>query len=234
MYPYFVILSNCANTGDPTYCSQIVRQPTTGSLTGNSNAGGGYVIQKEYNLGTAVNAGIDLQLGYHLDLPPGLRRDIVHDERQLPAGEHDATHTRSAHLRLRGALRLDLPDGQSPLAPYFPHHLGHPLERVGLAHLALYRLGVPGQNTDDPTLHYATWGAYDFYNAKIPAYNYIDLEATWNVNKVLQLRAGANNVLDKDPPLIDSNLVAGGAANTYSVYDIFGRTLFVAFTAKAS
>jgi outer membrane receptor protein involved in Fe transport len=49
---------------------------------------------------------------------------------------------------------------------------------------------------------------------------------------VLQLRAGANNVLDKDPPLIDSVLVSGGAANTYSVYDIFGRTLFLAFTAK--
>ena len=55
VYPYLVILSNCANTGDPTYCSQIVRQPTTGSLTGNSNAAGGYVIQKQYNLGTAVN-----------------------------------------------------------------------------------------------------------------------------------------------------------------------------------
>lgn len=27
--------------------------------------------------------------------------------------------------------------------------------------------------------------------------------------------AGANNVLDKDPPIIDNNIVAGSAANTY-------------------
>jgi outer membrane receptor protein involved in Fe transport len=60
----------------------------------------------------------------------------------------------------------------------------------------------------------------------------LDLEATWNVNKILQLRAGANNVLDKDPPVINSALVANGAANTYSVYDMLGRQLFVAFRAR--
>ena len=87
-------------------------------------------------------------------------------------------------------------------------------------------------NTGDPTLHFATWGAYDFYNARIPAFNYLDLEATWNVNPILQIRAGANNLLDKDPPLVNSALVSGGAANTYSAYDMFGRQLFLAFTAK--
>lgn len=70
------------------------------------------------------------------------------------------------------------------------------------------------------------------FNAKIPSYNYVDLEATWNVNKILQIRAGANNVLDKDPPILDTSIVSGGAANTYSTYDMFGRQLFVAFTAK--
>ena len=39
------------------------------------------------------------------------------------------------------------------------------------------------------------------------------------VNRILQLRAGANNVLDKDPPIIDNNIVAGGGANTYDAYD---------------
>jgi hypothetical protein len=87
-------------------------------------------------------------------------------------------------------------------------------------------------NNGDPTLHFATFGAYDFYNATIPSYSYLDLEATWNVNKVLQIRAGANNILDKDPPVINTDIVSGGAANTYSIYDMFGRQLFVAFTAK--
>jgi hypothetical protein len=32
--------------------------------------------------------------------------------------------------------------------------------------------------------------------------------------------------------VINTDIVAGGAANTYSIYDMFGRQLFVAFTAK--
>jgi outer membrane receptor protein involved in Fe transport len=48
----------------------------------------------------------------------------------------------------------------------------------------------------------------------------------------LQIRAGANNVLDTAPPVILNPIVAGGAANTYDIYDIFGRQLFAAFTAK--
>jgi iron complex outermembrane recepter protein len=87
-------------------------------------------------------------------------------------------------------------------------------------------------NTADPTLKNATYGGYDYATGRIPGYNYLDLEATWNVNKILQLRAGANNILDKDPPLINAYAVAGGAASTYSVYDIFGRQIFAAFTAK--
>ncbi len=41
-----------------------------------------------------------------------------------------------------------------------------------------------------------------------------------------------NNVLDKDPPIINTDIAPGGAANTYSAYDMFGRQLFLAFTAK--
>ncbi len=66
----------------------------------------------------------------------------------------------------------------------------------------------------------------------VAKHNYLDLEATWDVNKVLQVRAGASNVLDKDPPVAEANIVAGGAANTYGAYDLFGRQLFIAFTAK--
>ena len=76
--------------------------------------------------------------------------------------------------------------------------------------------------------------AYDEYNARIGSYSWMDLEATWHPNKILTLRAGANNVLDKDPPLLvaQTGIIAGGAANTSDAYDMFGRQLFVAFTAK--
>lgn len=49
---------------------------------------------------------------------------------------------------------------------------------------------------------------------------------------MLTVRAGINNVLDKDPPLLNTAVVPGGEANTVDVYDMFGRQVFVAFTAK--
>ena len=73
---------------------------------------------------------------------------------------------------------------------------------------------------------------HDLYNSRIHSFNYLDLETPWNVNRILQIRAGANNVLDKNPPIINTDIAPGGAATTYSVYDMFGRPLFLAFTPK--
>ena len=39
-------------------------------------------------------------------------------------------------------------------------------------------------------------------------------------------------MFDKDPPLATVEITSGGAANTYSTYDAFGRQLFLAVTAK--
>ena len=230
--PYLVVLSNCANTGDPTFCSQIVRSPSTGSLTGNSIASGGYVIQKNYNLGTAINSGIDVQMNYRFDLPPGFGdvsfalngAYLLHNENTPLPGAH--TYDCAG---LFGATC-------QTINPRW-HHLFRTTWDTPWnvsASLTWRFIGSVSQdnNSGDPTLHFTTFGGYDFYNATIPSYSYLDLEATWNVNKVLQIRAGANNILDKDPPVIDSAIVSGGAANTYSIYDMFGRQLFVAFSAK--
>jgi iron complex outermembrane receptor protein len=230
--PYLVILSNCANTGNPLYCSQIVRSPSTGSLTGNSIDSGGYVIQQDYNLGTAVNSGVDVQLNYKLDLPKGYGALIfglngtylIHDETEPLPGAHtydcaglfgETCQTVNPHWHHLFRTTWSTPWGISTSLTW--RYIGGVSE---------------DNNSNDPTLHFATWNAYDYFNARIPAYNYLDVETTWDVNKYLQLRAGANNVLDKDPPLVDSFIVAGGAANTYSTYDLFGRQLFAAFTAK--
>jgi outer membrane receptor protein involved in Fe transport len=61
-----VIMSNCLDTGDPTYCSQVVRSPNTGGLVGNSLASRGYIVQTNVNVGAAEISGIDVQAGYKL------------------------------------------------------------------------------------------------------------------------------------------------------------------------
>ena len=63
--------------------------------------------------------------------------------------------------------------------------------------------------------------------------SYIDLSGVWHVSKAFELRAGMNNVFDKDPPIVTNpSLQGGGQANTFATYDVLGRQLYLAFTAK--
>ena len=77
---------------------------------------------------------------------------------------------------------------------------------------------------------------YSLYNSHLPAMNYFDLFLTGKVNKSIQLRAGVNNLFDKDPPLVSSGGTGVASScsavlcngNTYpGVYDSLGRYLFV-------
>jgi outer membrane receptor protein involved in Fe transport len=71
-----------------------------------------------------------------------------------------------------------------------------------------------------------------------PAFDYFDLSGTWTLHTGIELRAGVDNVLDKSPPIYDSNSFgvsapAFGNGNTYpGVYDSLGRTVFIGVTAK--
>ena len=84
-------------------------------------------------------------------------------------------------------------------------------------------------NTSAPSL---TNGRFDAFDARMPAVSYLDLSGSWTVVNGFEIRAGINNLTDKDPPIVSSNVAAGGAANSFPTYDQLGRQLFVAFTAK--
>jgi iron complex outermembrane recepter protein len=77
--------------------------------------------------------------------------------------------------------------------------------------------------------------------ANVPAYNYIDLETSFAITKIVRLQLGVNNIADKVPPLItgsDCAAVSGtpGVAcngNTWpGSYDSLGRYLFAHVTAQ--
>ena len=80
------------------------------------------------------------------------------------------------------------------------------------------------------------FGRVDIPDAKIKAYNYFDLSGTWKVHDLVTLRAGVNNVFDKDPPVLDqSDFPAAGPpfgnGNTYpGTYDALGRYLYAGVT----
>ena len=235
--PAPVILNDCLNTGNPAYCSQIVRQPLTGGLTGATVSGGGYIVQTNVNIGAGEVDGIDLQLAYKLDLSKwgslGFAMNgayLIHAYSQPYVGAHTYD-----------CQGLFGPTCQT-VNPAWRHTFRTTWQTPWDVSVALTWRYIDGvkldNNTNDPTLHYsATWingtSGYDYYNPKIPSYSWLDLAATWDIQKNLQLRAGINNILDKDPPLLSVSLVPGGGANTLGgVYDQLGRQLFVALTAK--
>lgn len=67
----------------------------------------------------------------------------------------------------------------------------------------------------------------------VPSYVYHDLSARWNMNSMLGITVGVNNIFDKDPPIYTTNSQAGIQSNTDpSTYDVLGRRYFVNFTAS--
>jgi iron complex outermembrane recepter protein len=230
--PIANILSTCAASGNPFYCSQIVRSPATGGLTGSTIAGGGYIVQTNVNAGAGLASGIDAQFNYKLPLPGSLGQ-LVFDMNGTYVEHFETTPIPGAHTYdCAGYFGFTC----QTINPRW-HHIFRTTWQLpgGVDLAATWRYIGPvsdDNNSPDVTLHFAALGNWDFFNARIPSYSYLDLAATYNVNKVLTLRGGINNVMDKDPPVVDYALVNSGVANTYSIYDMLGRQLFIAFTAK--
>jgi outer membrane receptor protein involved in Fe transport len=80
---------------------------------------------------------------------------------------------------------------------------------------------------------YPVYGARDTLNDHIGSQSYFDLAATYQMfDGGLQIRGGINNILNNRPPVITTEIISGGQANTYETYDMFGRQIFLGFTMK--
>ena len=78
----------------------------------------------------------------------------------------------------------------------------------------------------------ATYGPEDLSSEDndIGAVTYLDLSARYDLRNVgngdVQIFAGIDNVLDKDPPVIPLNFIANAATNG-AHYDVIGRKFYV-------
>jgi len=77
-------------------------------------------------------------------------------------------------------------------------------------------------------------GSFAPITAELGKRDYFDVSGSVNVTKQITLRAGVNNLFDKDPPISNSTGVVGapfGNGNTYpQVYDALGRKIFASIT----
>jgi iron complex outermembrane receptor protein len=232
--PASIILNQCLDTGNPTYCRQIART-AQGKLSGATIAGGGYILQTNVNTGAQLVSGIDLQSNYRWLLANGWGT--------LAASLNGSWSQHNSVSPYQGAPRYDcagLFGGtclNGSVNPTWRHNLRINWEtpwRVLLS--AQWRfIGRSSfdNNSTQPLLQYSEEGFFDPLITHIPNYSYLDLSAIWQLARGIEMRAGINNLLDKDPPFIPGEISgAAGGLNTFPTYDTLGREIFAAFRAR--
>jgi iron complex outermembrane recepter protein len=242
-YPFAVIFNGCLFDANPLYCSQIVRNHSTEALSGATPASGGYILQTDYNLGLSIVSGFDVIMNYRLNLPDGWGSFNTSLNGAYLLHDTFTPYPGSPSYDCAGLFGTSCQNGS--VNPHWRHNLRLTWETPwNVLFSAQWRFIGPSSFDNNSTNKLLAGAeesgtgvpspAYDQYNARIPGYSYLDLTAVWHALSNLEIRAGVNNVLDKDPPLIPSGDITGnsGPANSYPTYDYLGRQLFVAFTAK--
>ncbi len=231
-----LIITQCVQTGDPFYCSKIVRAPGTGSLWLSTS---GYIQDTLFNLGSIETKGVDFTAGYRLPLAAmGWDRfggfDIDFNGTLLNAFTTQTFPGGSSYdcAGLYGTI-CDFSTGGAP-APKFRSktRLTWTTPWAIQASVAWRHLDSVAVDSSSSNINLA--GTVNPADAKLPAYDYFDLSANWRIRRQYTLRIGVNNLMDLQPPLVGTgHLVAVyGSGNTYpSTYDSLGRYIFMGLTA---
>jgi outer membrane receptor protein involved in Fe transport len=235
------IILNCALTGNATDCADIHRDPANGSLW-LTNAG--FVTTSSQNTGVLETKGVDVSMHYGLNM------------NELGKLAFDLTGTDTILRTLQPNVTAIDPTtgatgpGQSyNCTGYFGVTCLNPLPRwrsvftvdwatpwTGLdLNLRWRYIGDTQVDalSQSPLLSSPSTVTPGY--SHIPSYNYLDLSAAVTVAQNVTVRVGANNVLDKDPPVILSANCPVGPCNNNSfggTYDPIGRFLYVHVTAK--
>lgn len=232
--PGIVTLQRCLATGDPSACGQIVRR-ANGALAGATVSGGGYILRNNVNTGAARVSGIDFQGSYRWRLPHGWGA--------LRAVMNGAWLQHDSVTAYAGAPSYDCAGlfGNTCFGGSVNPLWRHSLRLIWQAPWSLLlsaRWRFIGRtafdnNSPQPLLRSAEEGFLDPQLTRIASYSYIDLAGIWTGARRLQLRCGINNLLDKDPPFIPAADIssAAGTINTFPLYDLMGREIFVAVRA---
>jgi iron complex outermembrane recepter protein len=222
--PPEALLNSCLDTG--AGCNLVQRDPLTGALW----LGTGRVVALNENLGGYNTSGVDIAVNY-LHRLGGLGSLGVHflgtwlnewkfepiknggtfDCAGLYGGQ--CSSTSSGPLpEWRHKLRLTWATPWNVDLAATWRHIAEVQEEGTSSHPLLNN---PGLANVDRVL-----GARD----------YLDLALNWTISKTFALRAGVNNVFDRDPPLASGGALGpttGGNGNTFpQTYDALGRVVF--------
>jgi len=226
-------INECVQLNSPYFCNLFHRDPASGVLFGTN----GYIVATNQNTGYLQTSGLDVTGNYRVNVGDLLFGGL----RGGNWGKIDfalvGTWLNSRRIEQLPGLGtynckgLFGPTCGQP-SPSWRHNLRTTWTTPGATATvsANWRyFGSTGlsSNTSNPFLQ----ADPVLINSSIRAYNYLDLAGTYRIKDV-ELRAGINNVFDKDPPIIAAGLLSSfGNGNTYpGVYDPMGRVFFVGAT----
>lgn len=219
-------LDICTSTADPFFCG-LIQRDATGSIWRSSN---GYVVDVTQNIGGISTKGIDVNASYTVGL--GTAGDVgltfvgtyldklVTDPGVEGAEEYDCA-----------GLYGNVCSNGSSLAP-------NPKWRhqARVSYNAPSGIGVSVRwRYFDPVKLDTTrlGGTVTPANSRLGAQNYFDLAFTARIGEHYNFRLGANNLLDKEPPLTTSQNCPSGPCNGNTwpgVYDAIGRYIYTGLT----
>ncbi|MCV2369325.1 TonB-dependent receptor plug domain-containing protein [Roseateles oligotrophus] len=216
-------VNECLNTGNPAYCKLITRD-SKGTLWLLPQA---QVISTNINVAKIGTKGVDFGLDY------GMRMGDM--------GKLDFSVMGTYLLEAKAETQPG--KGAFDCAGYFGTTCGNPAPTwrhklrgtwtapFGLSTTLTWRYFGNAKNqltSDDPQLH----GDVAESQSNIKAVSYLDLAMGYKLTKNITLSASINNLLDKDPPVLNTGAPFGNG-NTYPVvYDALGRRVTLGFNAK--
>lgn len=215
------ILQQCYGSG--ALCDLIHRDPATGSLWLNPN---GYVVDTTQNTGQLLARGVDFKGDYRFKLS------------QLGLG-----NVGSITVDFTGSYLLEQKIQPIPGNPSSAYNCEGKYGPECGAPVSEWRHKLRG-TWSAPWSNLAVSAAWRYLGGveadrlatvnqrdkELKAQSYFDLFTSIKVASTYTLRAGVNNVLDNDPPLVGQGALTSvsGSGNTYpQVYDALGRYIFV-------
>lgn len=219
------ILTNCVNSN--LFCANVQRAPGGSLFTGT-----GFVDNPTLNIGSEKTRGVDVTALYRMDIGSStLSFDLVGSYLDKFTVDPGAAGTTPYECSGQFGLTCGTP------LPKWRHKLRVSYDmKNGLGFSAAWRF-FSSVNNDQLTINGLTPcpasggnpnGCVNNAVTHIGNVSYFDLSMTARIADHYTFRLGAQNLLDKNPPVLDTNYTNNGS-NTYAqVYDALGRYVYAA------
>ncbi|TGX54323.1 hypothetical protein E5A73_09465 [Sphingomonas gei] len=222
-------INECLNTGNDYFCRGIVRAPngtlssspasspssgwvSRGSVNGYKSQSHGWDFQGQYNVGLGGAGSLDMGFNGTLMTRVGSQGAPTVEPRDCTGyfgngcGESMPTWAHQFRTTWTTADRV------ASVSLNWRHRSGMPMTVYAPADT-----GIPDLPDSDRRDQYPGIKAYDWF----------DLALSFDVNKQMTFRVAANNIFDRDPPLVPDSRARIGLlrGNTIMGYDLLGRQI---------